>query len=222
MATSTLRRQCFAVAAAVSILSLGGAANSAPPTDDVGTLLRTLDTEIQKRFLDSSRGFGFSRMLSLPRRHGDLRYRLTPETDGEREAVAGFSARGLAVQLFVARGGFDAGHVGPRVVETSPWRARPALQGPVAIVSGAEEAPAPAALEHDARRALRVLQYEDVLEFTQDGWHGVSRPVRAANAQCVACHNNDPYRPRTADGRLKDYRDGDMLGVLMYLIRGEG
>jgi hypothetical protein len=204
-----------------------------------GQLLRELDAELQRRFLDTSRGFGARRvMTAAPSPHRLPTHRFFPENDVERELLGRLETVRVDVVFYL--GGPSLVHQpiattppGPSAPPTSlarpltlelaaglPWRPRPPLQGPVMVVNtGGLEPPAAEMLLADGRRSFVALATEDVVEFRRNGWAMVARPVRASNESCVACHNGNPDRPRTSDGTPVTYKVRDVLGVLLYALQ---
>jgi hypothetical protein len=191
-----------------------------------GELLRAFDAELQRRFLDTSRGFGAARvMTAVPSPHRlTMGYRFVPENSVEQDVVNGLAAAHIDVVFYLASQSLP-----PRAETTIPvltpvlgprWRQRPELQGPVTVLSSSGATP-PAVenlLDH-GRRTFAVLKTEDVVQFRSEGWEMVARPVRAANGSCVVCHNGNPDRPRLPDGALTTYKVGDVLGVLLYALK---
>jgi hypothetical protein len=190
-----------------------------------GELLRTFDAQLQRRFLDTSRGLGVARVMTVvPSPHRlTMTYRFVPENDVERDVVNRLAAARIDIAFYL-------GNALPPRHETTTlaiqpvlglrWRQRPELQGPATVVnnSGATPPAVESLLEH-GRRSFVVLKTEDVVQFRSDEWEMVARPVRAANGSCVVCHNGNPDRPRMPDGTLTTYKVGDVLGVLLYAMR---
>jgi hypothetical protein len=190
-----------------------------------GELLRAFDAELQRRFLDTSRGLGSARVMTVvPSPHRvTMTYQFVPENDVERDVVSRLAAARIAMVFYLGNAlPAPTGPATPAVLMAPGlrWRPRPELQGPATVLNNSDATP-PAIdslLEH-ARRSFVVLKTEDVVQFRSDEWEMVARPVRAANGSCVVCHNGNPDRPRLPDGTLTTYKVGDVLGVLMYAMR---
>lgn len=230
-------------------VSLAGSARSlsphaAPaPASDIGSLLRAFDADVQRRFLDNSRGFGLSRVMTrIPGRHGSITAHFTPENDSEQRVVRGFDEAGVDLVLYVGGPSLlmrsSSSGTTPAAVATdapqsqaltqvnlmfpvnAPWRPRPALAGPVSVIQrSGSEPPGAAGLHQQARRSFVAVRSEDVVQFRQDEWELSVRPVRAAKASCLECHNSNPERPRRPDGALTSYKAGDVLGIVVYATR---
>jgi hypothetical protein len=190
-----------------------------------GELLRTFDAELQRRFLDTTRGLGTARvMTAVPSPHRlTMTYRFVPENDVERDVVNRLAAAHIDMVFYL--GNARPARIDPTTAAATAalglrWRQRPELQGPATVLnnSGATPPAVENLLEH-GRRSFVVLKTEDVVQFRSDGWEMVARPVRAANGSCVVCHNGNPDRPRMPDGTLTTYKVGDVLGVLLYAMK---
>jgi hypothetical protein len=197
-----------------------------PDSGSRGELLRTLDAELQRRFLDTSRGFGAARvMTAVPSPHRlTMNYRFVPENDIERDVVSRLAAARIDLVFYLGGSSLPPSGAVTTAAATPVlglrWRQRPELQGPVTVLNNSgTNPPAAESLLDDGRRTFVVLRTEDVVQFSRDGWEMVARPVRAANGSCVVCHNGNQDRPTLPDGSPATYKVGDVLGVLLYAMR---
>jgi hypothetical protein len=117
---------------------------------DLSQVIRGLDAQVQRRFLDTSRGFGMGRIITLGHRTTGMLPAFVPENDAESELVRELTTRGVTAALYLG----NRTLLGPKPsaeewsrlnaepdpqrnwpVGSSGWRKRPGLQGPVIIAA---------------------------------------------------------------------------------------
>ena len=183
----------------VGVLMLASALSAAAADDPIAAL----NAVIQSRFSDIDTTFGLRRIVVI----GDTPHRFRPETVRESEVVQSLDAERLRVALYVA---------GRRVLEREPDLTtkvpfalnRRVIFGPVAVTDPAALSGLPDAVDliDDSRLAFRTLERRGRYDFTRGAWSFSARPIRAASAECLTCHQ----------GR----QVGDALGVVLYASQG--
>jgi mono/diheme cytochrome c family protein len=196
---------------------------SAGSLHDPGTVVELPDiarlhTCIEIRFIDRTT-FGMKRVL--PREHQGIRD-FSPETSTEQSIMTALAEKGYEVALYLSGRGVltNAPVVTDPLLRQMPTR-RYLPQGPAFItkITNTADLPPQAALLAAGRAGFAALDqseaYAAPYAIKSAGWTIAMRPLRA-NATCIACHAANPVPNPTRSAGL---RDGDVLGVAMYVYR---
>ena len=171
------------------------------------------DTCLQERFKDVDEGFGFARIM----KPGATTHRFKPENVREDAAVNDLERAHLRVVLYLT------GRAVLRSDLPAEWR-RELTKGPVEVTSTGKDidataAPKPLDLDADSRRAMTAFAKGEPYDFTAPGWNFVALPVRASDASCLECHDENGGTHRALRNAGSTLRVGDPLGVVLYGYR---